>query len=357
MKPSPLPPPKILTAMAKDYFQTEVKWKILTGDGSSRQYFLFCPESYAKNAKEKPILGVYFQDEPANERFFHFSQSLKKQQIPLANIYAFGQKTFFLLEYLGPSNLAQCLAEYDQNKDREKIFQAYLQILPWLKKIYFDGAQALKNFPDRIMNKPLYEKDGEYFLEHFVHYFSLQSFWKKEQQDALALCIEKLSHFPSFGFVSRDFQARNIMWQKEKPFFIDFQDAMLGPITYDLASMLYASSSYLKAEEQEKLSQIYSQLVFEDASFSLPPIFKGYQTKKELFFEEFYQVLLLRRLRSLGTYGNLGFRQAKKNFAAQLQPSLFKMFDFSANPLYEGYMPIFHFLKRAKEKLQPLFEK
>jgi aminoglycoside/choline kinase family phosphotransferase len=39
-------------------------------------------------------------------------------------------------------------------------------------------------------------------------------------------------------FVHRDFHCRNIMWTDDAPAILDFQDALEGPVTYDLVSLL-----------------------------------------------------------------------------------------------------------------------
>lgn len=65
------------------------------------------------------------------------------------------------------------------------------------------------------------------------------------------------------GFVHRDYQSRNLMVQKDSPdpaslSIIDFQDALVGPRTYDLVALLNDSYVDLEFAVQERLIQRYA---------------------------------------------------------------------------------------------------
>jgi aminoglycoside/choline kinase family phosphotransferase len=61
--------------------------------------------------------------------------------------------------------------------------------------------------------------------------------------DALA---RELAALPR-GFVHRDYQSRNLMWVGDELVVIDFQDALLGPLPYDLVALL--CDSYVALDE------------------------------------------------------------------------------------------------------------
>ena len=50
-------------------------------------------------------------------------------------------------------------------------------------------------------------------------------------------------------YVHRDYHSRNLMLSEPNPGILDFQDAVYGPITYDLASLF--KDAYVKWEEEE----------------------------------------------------------------------------------------------------------
>ena len=63
----------------------------------------------------------------------------------------------------------------------------------------------------------------------------------------LAEIVDELAAEPRV-LCHRDYHSRNLMWRDERLCIIDFQDARLGPDTYDLASLL--RDSYVDLPEQ-----------------------------------------------------------------------------------------------------------
>ena len=57
--------------------------------------------------------------------------------------------------------------------------------------------------------------------------------------------------------VLRDYQSRNIMFKKDRWILIDFQDAMIGPVVYDLVALLRDSYIELPPEEVQILLDYY----------------------------------------------------------------------------------------------------
>lgn len=69
------------------------------------------------------------------------------------------------------------------------------------------------------------------------------------------LC-EEICRFP-FRLTHRDYHSRNLMVLDETVFAIDFQDARMGPATYDLASLVFDSYVDLGATAREYLFKRY----------------------------------------------------------------------------------------------------
>lgn len=86
----------------------------------------------------------------------------------------------------------------------------------------------------------------------------------------IVLLVDKLPRTT----IHRDFHCRNLLVRNEAPFLgvVDFQDALFGPITYDLASLLFDCYwTHTNVEIDSRIEQFFNNLVEQDASFSLDP--------------------------------------------------------------------------------------
>jgi hypothetical protein len=95
-------------------------------------------------------------------------------------------------------------------------------------------------------------------------------------------------------FVHRDFHSRNIMIRDQKLAILDFQDARLGPPSYDLVSLVFDSYVPLSTTTRQQLL---------DESLNL------IQQEKPQFFESIQAswrpMLLQRQLKAIGSFGYL----------------------------------------------------
>ena len=104
-------------------------------------------------------------------------------------------------------------------------------------------------------------------------------------------------------FLYRDFQSRNIMIVRDRPFFIDYQSGRAGALQYDMASLLYDARADLGETCRAGLLDVYLE---ETARIT--------RLDRDRFLNYFPGFVLIRILQALGAYGNLGVRQGKKWF-------------------------------------------
>ena len=88
----------------------------------------------------------------------------------------------------------------------------------------------------------------------------------------------------------RDYHSRNLMLHGGRLHWIDFQDARMGPATYDLASMLRDAYVDLPEELQEELAERFRQQ-------ALP------EEPRKVFRRRFDLTCVQRNLKALGTFG------------------------------------------------------
>jgi aminoglycoside/choline kinase family phosphotransferase len=132
----------------------------------------------------------------------------------------------------------------------------------------------------------------EFFATHFLQAYRGVELAARERE-ALAqefrAAVEELAAEPRV-LCHRDYHSRNLMLHHGKLYVIDFQDARMGPETYDLVSLL--RDSYVDLPESYVDSLIAYYLAVRD------------RTSDEPAFRTRFDVMALQRnLKALGTFG------------------------------------------------------
>ncbi len=112
-------------------------------------------------------------------------------------------------------------------------------------------------------------------------------------------------------FVHRDFHSRNLLvTAQDNPGILDFQDAVQGPVTYDLASLLKdCYVAWPAARVRAWVSQYRGQLLAR--GFALP-------ASESEFIRWFDLVGLQRHIKVLGIFARLFYRDGKAQYLADL---------------------------------------
>jgi len=112
-------------------------------------------------------------------------------------------------------------------------------------------------------------------------------------------------------YVHRDYHSRNLMkLDKDNPGILDFQDAVYGPITYDLASLF--KDAYIRWEE----NQIIDWLVhyWEKARLAALPVHRDFGD----FYRDYEMMGVQRHLKVLGIFARLCHRDGKDGYLKDL---------------------------------------
>ena len=132
-------------------------------------------------------------------------------------------------------------------------------------------------------------------------------------------------------FVHRDFHSRNLMVTKENnPGVIDYQDAVYGPISYDLVSIL--KDCYIKwpKEEIDKWIDFYLNKLYEEKA--------QYRINRDEFVRWFDLMGVQRHLKASGIFMRLSHRDGKHNFLEDIPRTLSYILDLKET--YEELQPI-----------------
>ncbi len=112
------------------------------------------------------------------------------------------------------------------------------------------------------------------------------------------------------GFMLRDFMPRNLMVAQPNPGVLDFQDAVYGPLTYDVVSLL--RDAFISWDEEFELDCF--AYYWEKAKKAGVPV--------DPDFGEFYRQLewmgLQRHIKILGLFARINYRDGKPHYLADL---------------------------------------
>lgn len=107
-------------------------------------------------------------------------------------------------------------------------------------------------------------------------------------------------------FVHRDYHSRNLMVCDDNPGILDFQDAVIGPITYDLVSLL--RDAYIEWDEAHQLD--WCIRYWEQARKAQLPVADDFA----LFYRDFEWMGVQRQLKVLGIFARLSHRDGKGQY-------------------------------------------
>jgi len=107
-------------------------------------------------------------------------------------------------------------------------------------------------------------------------------------------------------YVHRDFHSRNLMVADPNPGILDFQDAVYGPITYDLASLF--KDAYIRWEEAEILDWLIRY--WEKARKAGLPVHQDFAD----FYRDYEWMGVQRHIKVLGIFARLYHRDGKESY-------------------------------------------
>jgi aminoglycoside/choline kinase family phosphotransferase len=109
-------------------------------------------------------------------------------------------------------------------------------------------------------------------------------------------------------YVHRDYMPRNLVLSEPNPGVLDFQDALIGPISYDMASLM--RDAFLSWEEERVLD--WTVRYWEQARQAGLPVAADFSE----FWRAFEWMGLQRHLKVLGIFARLTHRDGKQKYVA-----------------------------------------
>jgi hypothetical protein len=315
-----------------------ISWKPLAGDGSDRMlYRLVYPGGSA--------ILVVNEHPPANERgvnendsFAYICNHLRNRGFAAPAIHAFDrERGWFILEDLGDVHLQdRALMLKDNPPELEALYRRVLTVLPQIQ------VKAAEGFDSAQIHSRPYDKtfvrrwESGYFLNFYVRGYCKCAFREDRMAGELDDLAEALSTIEAAFFLYRDFQSKNIMITRGELRWIDFQGARLGPLHYDLASLLLDPYVDLTEKMREKLLHYYLEQLGR-----LMPV------ESSTFLDDYRVIALHRSMQMLGAFAFLSMVKGKMHFVSYMPAAVKSLKKLLEHDLFSPYRE----LRTAVEKL------
>lgn len=203
---------------------------VVSGDASFRRYFRY---RYPVPGGMASVIGVDAPPEKENsEPFVRVARHLLKAGVPVPELLALDlQQGFMMLSDFGDRLLLPALTADSVDGHYGTAMRTLIDIMQ------ADFSDA----PLPAYNQPLLRREMELFREWFcgVHLQLPLSADENRQLDDVFTWLEQQAQVQPQVTVHRDYHSRNLMLLDDGGLgVLDFQDAVQGPITYDLVSLL-----------------------------------------------------------------------------------------------------------------------
>jgi len=280
----------------------------LTGDASDRRYFRVIPAAGASFVLALNSAPFQFEALP----FVNVANLLSEVPVPIPRILGHADDLGIIVQ----QDLGDVTLQAHVGAAAEAAHAAlYRQAIRFIAAFQLRGAELAsdKYVPYGIafdVDKLTWEMN--FFLKHFVEGYrgaAIPPAIREAILDELGDIVRELASEPRV-LCHRDYHSRNLMLREAQLFIIDFQDARMGPDTYDLVSLL--RDSYVDISDDVVDQFIAYFLAVKNRPPEPPADIAEYRRRFDL-------MALQRNLKALGTFG---YQTATRR-----------------NPVYIQYMP------------------
>lgn len=267
----------------------------LAGDASFRRYFRL----KTQDGKQRVVMDAPPQRESC-ATFVDLAQLFAAHKVGVPTIYAQDLSQGFLLLHDFGDRLY--LSELNKTTAEDLYKRAFVELF----KIQRVERSILAEY-----NEGLFLQEMQLFSAWYLGEYKKQSLSEKELATLMrlfALLIESAKQQPQVC-VHRDFHSRNLLILDDGGVgVLDFQDAVWGPITYDIVSLL--KDCYIDWPPAQRAAWLWNYYQ------ELPPNLRG--DSFEQFMRWFDWMGLQRHLKCLGIFSRLHIRDHKSGYLVDI---------------------------------------
>ncbi len=276
--------------------------------------------------------------------FYQMGRHLRARSVPVARMYGLQPETGLVVcEDLGRTRLYDLIHDSSVSTAAgEALYETTVRLLVEMQVKGAEGFQTTWCWDTPEYDRQLMiERESEYFLQAFcTDFLGLDSGLDAAGNDCVLLA-EKAAKAPAHFFLHRDFQSRNIMITAGRPRFIDFQGGRLGPLGYDLASLLIDPYCTLTEEQQRHLYAVYIDALQQYIEYD-----------REQFENEYTLLALQRNLQIIGAFAFLSKVRQKPFFEQFLASALRSLADLLAKPCAAEYVALQKLTHICRDRLE-----
>ncbi len=302
----------------------------VSGDASFRRYFRLEKNTQSFIAVDAP---------PENEdcsSFQRIAKILLTANINVPIIYHIDlDRGYMLISDLGDTLYLDVLTP----QTSDKLYQQAIDALITMQKIPPESRKQLPQYDRKQLNQEL-----QLFVDWFVHQHLKIELSKRELEliNVVFRELENSAINQPQVFCHSDYHSRNLMISdNQRPGIIDFQDAVNGPVSFDLVSLLKDCYICWPRNKVEQWCHYY----FTEATIS-----GIINTNFDQFIRWFDLMGLHRHIRVLGIFSRLCYRDEKPQYLDDLKLTLDYVMD--ACNRYPQFSEFAEFLRtRIKPKM------
>lgn len=318
----------MLDWLENDLLMTIVSADPASSDASFRRYFRI-------KALEGQFIVMDAPPEKENiEPFIRVAALLANSNVNVPTIFQQNLTDgFLLLEDFG----SHCYLDQLTNNTANTLYLSAFNVLFKLQSSKSLLDSSLPSYNEQLLQREL-GIFAEWFLGHALDIRIPSSVW----EPLCTLLVTTALEQPNVC-VHRDYHSRNLMVLTENsPGVIDFQDAVIGPITYDLVSLLRDCYIAWPDHQVDQWVTIYYEKLIEAQLISCTPT----------CFKYWFDLMgLQRHLKAVGIFSRLHLRDAKSDYLKDIPRTLQYISRVCSNN-----QPLFEFGDFLQTQILPAFD-
>jgi aminoglycoside/choline kinase family phosphotransferase len=297
--------------------------EVVSADASLRKYYriLMDGKNYIVMDSSQQVESI--------PPFIDVSVRLLKANVQIPRVYAQELELgYLLLEDLGDVHLINVLSEMSAKL-------LYTKAIYEIIKMQKADTRGLAPYDAKFL---MFEMGlmQEWFLKRHLGIL-LDPAEQRSLDSVLKLIQNEVMSQPQGFFVHRDFHSRNIMFAgKGKVWVIDYQDALVGSLMYDLASLL--NDVYVRFD-RKKIEELILEF----------KILKGIKNVSDAQFIRWFDFMAMQRhIKILGIFARLKIRDNKPAYIKDIPMTLQYIEENIAR--YEEFKPLKKILDKVNEE-------